>query len=424
MSKQHRNNLFTACNLNIILKNNCSSVIHQVESIPENEFISTPPEVIITNVLSKNSIHPLIVHKDNIKMHKPLRCKIDQYGKPFPLNTTDNPGLRDGINVLIEIPYSGDKRLWLCQPSLHDIREGPNFTIKNDHIEKNFTQPENTPYEHIIKRFKENYKRIHNYLKWQAKDIKLYEAKLQKVAAKAIHDRRIKLQKNHIKPQTELSGLQLEIRRKDRPHAPPAHEIDITRQHFISSQDFDNILEIIRDTGHIFEKTPGIFNIHTAEELRNILVSNLNTHFASKANEELFHNQGKTHFQIKKMNKEVFLGKCSTWNCPEGAIYTINNLLSNSGWNKCKISFVIFNIKFRRFMDVLFQMESSLLDHPCLIELNEAIRKNEWSLRMTGLGNTDLRFDLQVMIFNLYKKKKKINPLLTEPERNFFTKIY
>lgn len=435
MTRQHRNNLFTACNLSIILQNNCSSVIHQVESIPDSELIAAGPDIVIEKILKENSINPIILHKKNIKIHKPVRCKINSQGKPFPLSFTEKTNLVDGVDVLIEIPYSGDKRLWLCQPSMHYIRGGPSFTIKNDRIIKNYTQPVGYPAERIMQRFTANYKKIRKYLQWQAEEIRLYEAKLRNITAKAIHYREFKIELKHPKIETAHSppqvstqqaeplGSPLEIKKKMLPQTPPVSEREFTRHPFISGQDFDSILEIIRNTGRIFEKAPGIFNIHTAEELRNILISNLNTHFAGKTNEELFNHRGKTHFDIKVNNREVLLGKCAIWNCPEGAIYTINNLLSDSGWQECKIPFIIFNINFSNFMDILFQAENALLDHPCLINLNEAVRENEWSLNMRGLKNTAMRFNLQIMVYNLYKEKKKENPLLTKSERNFFAKI-
>lgn len=212
----------------------------------------------------------------------------------------------------------------------------------------------------------------------------------------------------------------MQIRKKMQPsllHAPlkttPTHPV-------ISDHDFMDILEIIRHTGNIFEKTPGIFNIHSAEELRNILTSNLNTYFAEENGNDLFYVHGRTKFKIAINNKEVLLAKCAVWGCPQGMNYYINRLLDNAGWDGCKIILVIFNKNEPKTTDVLTNIHELLSNHPCLIEINKIEMENEWCLTMRSPKNSDQKFHMHVMTYNIYNERKKSVPHLTRSEKNSF----
>ncbi len=106
----------------------------------------------------------------------------------------------------------------------------------------------------------------------------------------------------------------------------PLKKLDYSATPVISNDDFIKTIRVLRHTGKKFEKNPAIYSIHNDQDLRNILVSNLNTHFSGQNNEDIFSRIGENGFTVAFAKKSALIGKCSTWRCAEGLIHTLNAL--------------------------------------------------------------------------------------------------
>ncbi len=235
--------------------------------------------------------------------------------------------------------------------------------------------------------------------------------------------------KNELMAETDkkpsLFNDQLMVRhvqvRKKMQHPPPDLQKEILyRPAVLSEADLLSILEVVRKTGNVFEMTPAIFSIHSAEELRNIITCNLNINFAGNTAQDLFYPRGKTRFYLKTGSRDVFIGKCTVWRCSEGIIYTVDSMLKAASCPECKGVLLVFNKSESCFRKVVIQTRSALMRHPNLLSMDEAVDENEWRMTMHGPEDRARRMRLHAMVYNLYRRSDKICPHLNDLEREFF----
>lgn len=166
--------------------------------------------------------------------------------------------------------------------------------------------------------------------------------------------------------------------------------------------------------------TPGIFNIHSTEELRNIIVCNLNINFAGNTAEKLFLPVGRTGFHLEADNREVFVSRCDIWKSPEKTNSCIDYILKSDSCPECKAAMIVFNKAESCIKKIIDQMQNTLILHPDLMTLSKTDHENEWRVTMRGRNEKSSKIIIHIMVYNLFKKDSRICHQLTEHERRFF----
>ncbi|WP_415713413.1 hypothetical protein [Maridesulfovibrio sp.] len=424
MVKQHRNNLFNDCELSIILENVYNSIIPQVESIPKEIFFSASETELVEKLVAQNSIKQITLREDKITMSKPALCKLTPAGKIYrPVSGQDPPDLNDGMTTQVKIPFTGDKRLLVSRPSMHYAHGGPSFTIKEDRIIKDYVSPLYSDPKSFKRHFQRNYETISKYLEWQAHDINLFAQRMRRlvISAVAIRKKRGKTIPLHLVSNPGANNFasghvncnHANFRRQNvNPEMP-----------VISDEDFTKAIQVLRHTGNSFERTPTILDVHNDHDLRNILVSNLNTHFSGNNGKDMFNHVGENGFEVSIANRPAIIGRCFTWRCAEGLTYTINTLIQDTLCQSCKIILTIFNRTEKNFNVLLELIRETFLQHPCMVRIENEFAKNEWHTTINTFNDIEDYHWVHLMVFNLYTTTKKNEDIhLTEEERNFFAK--
>ncbi|NDV28744.1 hypothetical protein [Desulfovibrio sp. JC010] len=424
MVKQHRNNLFNDCELSVILENVYNSIIPQVEAIPEEEFLAASDSELIQRITEQNSVNQIILHEDKIRMSKPALCRLTPAGRIYrPENGQPPPDLKDGMITQVEIPYSGDKRLLVSRPSMHYRHGGPSFTIKEDRIIKYYVRPLYSDPKAFKDHFLRNYEKINKYLAWQDQDIAQFNKRLHKLAVIAVSKRRNRKRtvELHLDPKPDTAVFNpVNTRRKLKHNSAKNAKTEIL---VIPEKDFINAIRILRHTGNSFERTPDIYTVHNDQDLRNILVSNLNTHFTDNDNDDIFNRPGRIDFNISFADKSALTGKCFTWQCPEGLVYNLNELLDAEMWQSCKIALAIFNRTEPDFKKLLESIKQTFTGHACHVKIDKQMSENEWWTTMHPHRDLLRRHWVHIMVFNLFVKKERQPTYLNNEEREFFAKL-
>ena len=121
---------------------------------------------------------------------------------------------------------------------------------------------------------------------------------------------------------------------------------------YIKDSDYENINNIIFMCGTSMEKTARTYYNNQEEELRDILLAALNTHYES-ATGETFRKIGKTDIQIEFENKAAFIGECKIWGGERLFESAIQQVINYSTWHDAKVSVIIFNKKNQSFPPIL-----------------------------------------------------------------------
>jgi hypothetical protein len=107
---------------------------------------------------------------------------------------------------------------------------------------------------------------------------------------------------------------------------------------------YEDILEIIYKSGTDIERRVSSHKDRDEPELRDVLLSSLNTHKGLLSSGESFNNKGKTDILVHSGEEIVFIAECKIWRGEASFKQAINQLISlYLTWHDNKTALIIFN---------------------------------------------------------------------------------
>lgn len=152
------------------------------------------------------------------------------------------------------------------------------------------------------------------------------------------------------------------------------------------------------------EKTARTFNKLLEEELRDVILSNLNSHYQGTASGETFNKVGKTDIYIPFENKAAYIAECKVWHGSKKFVEAIDQLCGYTTWRETKTSLIIFNKENKDFSSLVDNIDTVL---KTLERCKSIIRleHNQWQ----GIFSKELiskdTLTINVMIYDLYIKE-------------------
>jgi hypothetical protein len=113
MSYGHgRNLLFYNSNLDGELQGLIQSMGSRVDSIPSDQFLATPDDLLIEHFQTELLVKPLVLYEDAMTMeHQEVKIDVSQDPRRYS-RSHKGPVYVSGIRVSVQVPFSGDSRLW------------------------------------------------------------------------------------------------------------------------------------------------------------------------------------------------------------------------------------------------------------------------------------------------------------------------
>ena len=90
---------------------------------------------------------------------------------------------------------------------------------------------------------------------------------------------------------------------------PPQRETQFEPEPGIENEHYEHILNVIRHGLCTFEESPKTCSKLNEEDLRNLLLANLNGHYEGDASGETFRNTGRTDIRIMARDRAAFCGR-------------------------------------------------------------------------------------------------------------------
>lgn len=126
---------------------------------------------------------------------------------------------------------------------------------------------------------------------------------------------------------------------------------------------YQDILQQVRAWVTSLERTPATAAKLDEEELRDLLLGNLNTYWQGGAGGELFNGSGKTDILIRHGDRNVFIGECKVWHGPKGVTDALDQLLGYLVWRDSKAALVMF-IKTKDPKATVDKLHAAMEAHP------------------------------------------------------------
>ncbi len=412
-----RDYLFADFDLDESLRSNQAKIQEQVDCINKDQFLATPYEDLIGYIVNQNTIDPITLYEDRISASEPSECQIDVSGDPRRfIRDTSRPCYIAGHEISIEIPFSGDHNLlraktstWSSVFPTGQIRQGRDGIGK---IVMVFRQPHDADPNQIKSSFDSNLKTIKDFLGWSKTQVDAFNQSIPQIAKQAVDFRREKLKKQNslcevlgipLKPKNGAPSFDpIKVNKKITKSLPHPPKEGFKAEPGITDVDYENIIKLIRHGGISFEKTPKTFCVHDEEELRDIILSQLNAVYEGEAKGETFNKSGKTDILISEEGRSAFIAECKIWRGKKSFIEAIDQLLGYLTWRDCKTALIVFNKNNKNFSQILESIDTTVATHPNFISKGGQKDANEWLFKMRAKDDETRTIKMNVMFFNLY----------------------
>jgi hypothetical protein len=130
---------------------------------------------------------------------------------------------------------------------------------------------------------------------------------------------------------------------------------------------YNDILQVIHDTGAMFERLPSTYADKDEESLRDHLIMNLEPRFElASTTGETFNRSGKTDILMRYDKRNIFVAECKFWSGRKNHFETIGQLLSYLTWRDSKAAVVYF-VPTKEMIAPLKAIQESTPEHPAFI---------------------------------------------------------
>lgn len=329
----------------------------------------------------------------------------------------------DGYKITVTIPYDGDSILFQLTPSTKILKrfvvsdfcaphheECGSLSLPFEYTQQEWQNHSTDIREHVIKQFRNEFQDFRIMLGNVERDIHRFNEQLPDLARHGLEARKKKaadfaaiheaLEIPLKKSATAPNVTPITLKRIDRKPKPQPAQKPLPKEHVISDEHYENINNIMYAAGTTMEKTARSYYRNSEEELRDILLAFLNTHYYD-ATGETFNKLGKTDIYIAFENKAAFVGECKIWHGEKAFDAAVQQALNYTTWRDVKISLIVFNKENKDFKGILEKIHTWVCDHTVA---HKRENLNRWKCDLYR-ADTKNAIKLTVLAFDLFVDK-------------------
>ena len=408
----NHNLLFFEDSLDDQLRAKHSQINDAVGRIPKDQFLVSSEQELVDHVVAGLTVEAPVLHEDKTTMNQ-QETQVDVSGDPMRLFSPGHSGpfYIPGTQVDVDIPFTGEEWIFRYRtnpwssvyPQAEIGRGSLRISISLSH------DAEPT-------KFKDTYERelklLLDHVDRARKQVVGYNKSLPQLVQQAINNRRDRINKHGniaalmdiplaSKPGAPaITPVKLQIRRA--PPLPFPPKTGLQPEPGIADETYERILRFIRHQGRTFETTPSTYAVHGEEDLRNIILAQLNGHFEGDAVGEAFRGNGKTDISIEQDDRAAFVGECKVWKGPGGVTAALDQLLGYLTWRDSKAALIVFNTKNKEFSIILKTLPATLNTHKLFLKDLPCEEPGEWRVQMRSLEDEGRRVSVHVFVFDLF----------------------
>ncbi|NUN04484.1 MAG: hypothetical protein HUU57_01870 [Bdellovibrio sp.] len=318
----------------------------------------------------------------------------------------------DGNQVVVHIPYTGDKDLFRCSGnrvyhnSVNAQITATEVLITQEHIEQD-AEKINSQAEKDISFIEGFLSEMRNLFGEFNRSIRgMVEERLSQRLEKFRKDEEMKSKLKFPIRQRDGASTTFkvpEIRRKVAVTRPvPKAGPQTKPEPVLEDVEYNHILKIMQNMAVVMEKSPHAFQSMGEEDLRQHFLVQLNGQYEGTATGETFNYEGKTDILIKYEGKTIFIAECKYWTGPKTVSDTIDQILGYTSWRDTKTAILLFN-KNKSLSGVLSQIPELVGKHSQFEKQVPAEIAGETEFRFIFKNKDDdqRKLNLTVLVFDV-----------------------
>ncbi|MFQ8921366.1 MAG: hypothetical protein ACLR60_05690 [Clostridium paraputrificum] len=404
------------------------AVKNEIERLTNEEICSSALEDLEEYFYNRFKIDLIEIERDiNYVLYDAQETKMKQYNNWYRSGGYDEPQyyIVDGYKIVYKIPFEGDSDLLYVQPSSLTLTsyEVDNVIAPTDDkegqivfaqtYERRVIDSQENMIEFITKEFNSKLSAYFNAIDNVNYDIENKYNSSLKGEVRRYLERRLKKAEDYLALREKLN-IPLELN-KNAPNTKPIRLKKVKKnksmslpklktapvEYSISDDDYNNIKSIINLSCMSMEKTARTFCKLQEEELRDVILASLNTHYLGTATGETFNKRGKTDIHIPFENKSAYIGECKIWTGRGAFSKAITQLFSYMRWRDTKTSLIFFNKRNKDFPNILKTIDEVLSDEELCIKKMK-ITQNEWQCEFKKDIQLEEIVKVNIVVYDLY----------------------
>ena len=231
---------------------------------------------------------------------------------------------------------------------------------------------------------------IKNLIENRKQDIQKNKEKIQSLTQKI----NIPLKKNISQGAQRIALDQKPIinRIKPAPHLPEEYVLDENK--------VNDILEVLDNQAKSFERTPKSLTSLGEENLRDLLLANLNSIFAGKATGETFSKKGKTDIYLNIDKGNILVFECKLWGGKKIFHETIDQLRRYLTWRH-NFGVIIIFVRIKNFSKIISEIPENIKESVSFRNSYKKYEETHYSA-IHILENDDKEVKVHYLFYNLY----------------------
>lgn len=368
-------------------------------------------DLLTENIYQKYYIEPVVIYDEDVNKRDIKQAKISVRLDPFisGMGTYEQPEYLsvDGFVFRFCYPFSGDEALFHCRASTMSCSPYPEIEINKGYmiiaIEKK-SNDQGLEKDAVLKQAERFKKEILNGIGFANNDVNSFNNTIKDYILKHLVYRRNQVEKYYelsksFEIKVEATDYSKSIVPVERKIAPIQHKYNSESTYIIKGSTYKDILEVIQNAAATFERTPKTYSKMKEEELRDIILANLNSVFNGAANGEAFRNRGKTDISIEQDNRAAFVAECKIWGGKSLLRKAIDQLDGYLTWRDCKTALIYFS-RNKDFISVLATLKEELNIIGCMRSVRTE-KPNVFDCTFASNSNPGQLVELCVMVFNI-----------------------
>ena len=330
---------------------------------------------------------------------------------PWVEASGESPASSSGHYVIFGVPYSGDPELFQYHGS-HRYLKNWDVEIKAGHILLRYSNA-GMDSERLKQGLEQDLNQIVEMLGWLKQDCDRWNDVLSQV----VKDR-VRWRKERLAQQSKvIQGLDLPIKRradmpktfdtpvKRRPRPVPQRpavkpEKATPPEPILNDGEYEYILGIVEHLSQAIERSPETFARMDEENIRDVILVDLNGHYQGSATGETFNAEGKTDILIRADGRNAFIAECKFWRGQKKLQEAIDQILGYLTWRDTKTSLIVFNknVGFTKVLDTIW---NEVPKHPAFKKELRAVSETQRRYSFRQKNDPERELFMAVQVFDI-----------------------
>lgn len=373
-------------------------------------LLTSPEDDVVRFMVEVGAVEEVELHRGQVKQRRAEEVvKENDPAQDYRFKGSRRRVTRKSVVV----PFTGDPTLLKLRPS-GSTMGGPQVRIVGYDIilsSDNDYGPK-TP-QALRQHFEQDLDLIEQLLDLANAEIRAHNERLkaeypEKVAARKVHHLKVKEMEAELGyPMWSEDDTGAHIvpitRRKIGPTRPAASNQPFAPEWTLADEQYEQALALLANYRNGFERNPSLTADAGEDQLRDLLLFNLNGHFHGQAVGEAFNRNGKTDILIRVDNRNVFIAECKIWDGPSKFREAIDQLLSYLVWRDTKAALLIF-VRSSDLTGITAKAIEAITSHPNFKTLGPHADDDRHDFVLHPHGDPSREIKVALMLFQIPAK--------------------